>query len=105
MKKGLFLLGLIIIFSVHIALSQYRWITGTVTESNGTLLAGAHVVVKGTCCAAITELNGRFSVKVSSDTSLVTITFIGMNKSEIIVGQEKELKVILHSPAIAYEQI
>ncbi|MDE7126995.1 MAG: carboxypeptidase-like regulatory domain-containing protein, partial [Bacteroidales bacterium] len=58
--------------------SQERTITvsGTVTDENGEPLPGAGVLIEGTSSGEITDLDGKYSIRVGSQGALV-FSFIG----------------------------
>lgn len=45
-------------------------VSGTVTDSKGEPLLGASVVEKGTTTGAITDIDGKFQIKASSEKRL-----------------------------------
>ena len=49
---------------------------GVVTEADGTPVTGASVVVKGTKNAAITDIDGRFSLSGIASGSVLTISYL-----------------------------
>ena len=64
--------------------SKSRKITGKVSDSNGDVIIGANVVVKGTTNGTITDIDGNFSIEVSSSDVLL-ISYIGFLSQEIRV--------------------
>lgn len=52
-------------------------VKGTVIDENGEPIIGASVVEKGTSNGAVTDLDGKFSLRVSSPNAQVQITYIG----------------------------
>lgn len=63
-----------------------RTLTGTVIDaSTGEPLIGVNVKVKGESTGTITDLNGKFSIKVTSHSELEA-TYIGYKKQTLMVG-------------------
>ena len=74
-----------------IAAQQTRIVSGQVVDSNGESIIGANIVEKGTANGTITDFNGKFSLKVAPNATLV-ISYIGyktieMKASEVKAGQ------------------
>jgi len=68
-------------------------VTGKIVDENGESVPGATVIQKGTTNGNITDIDGRFSLLVPSDATLV-ISYIGFKSIEISVGGKTELGVI-----------
>lgn len=64
---------------------QQRIVSGTVTDAaTGEALVGVSVVVKGTTVGALTDINGRFNIPVSSAEPVsLQLSFIGYATQEI----------------------
>ena len=74
-----------------IAAQQTRTVSGQVVDSNGESIIGANIVEKGTANGTITDFDGKFSLKVAPNATLV-ISYIGyktieMKASEVKAGQ------------------
>ena len=61
-------------------------ISGTVVDEFGEGLPGTTVVEKGTSNGTVTDLDGKFTLKVAPGTTLV-ISFIGFDKLEVPAQQ------------------
>lgn len=73
------------------AAQQTRTVSGQVVDSNGESIIGANIVEKGTANGTITDFDGKFSLKVAPNATLV-ISYIGyknieMKASELKAGQ------------------
>ena len=89
------LLGLML-FSVTSALAQTA-VTGTVvSEEDGQPVIGASVVVSGTKVAAVTDVNGRFSITVPEGKRL-TVSYVGMQTRT--VSPRPSMKIVLQPNA------
>lgn len=71
-----------------------KQITGVITDKNGEALIGANVTVKGTTNGTITDLDGKYTLNVSSNSTLL-ISYIGYNLQEISVGDRNTINVTL----------
>ena len=71
-------------------------VKGTVVDSNGEALIGASVVVKGnTSVGTITDFDGNFSFSVPSESSIIVVSYVGMNTKEVKVGKHRTFNVTL----------
>ena len=63
-----------------------RTLLGTVTDATtGETLIGVNIVVKGTTQGTVTDMDGKFSIEVTSNTEL-EISYIGYKTQVIDVG-------------------
>ncbi|WP_246581462.1 SusC/RagA family TonB-linked outer membrane protein [Echinicola shivajiensis] len=77
-------------------------ISGTVLDEEGVGLAGATVKIKGASSGTITDLDGKFSLKVPDNNTVIVVSYVGFHSKEIIVGNQSELKIVLES---AYQNL
>ncbi len=71
-------------------------VKGHVADGSGGELIGATVRVKGSPnVATITDIDGNFELAVPSESSVLTITYIGMNTTEMKVGKKRVFNVKL----------
>ncbi len=98
---------LLIVFALcsRFAFSQKIAVSGTVTsKEDGLPVIGASIVEKGTTNGTITNLDGVYNLQVSAGATLV-ISYVGLEKQERKVGNEKVINVILTSGAVAIDEI
>jgi len=75
--------------------NQQRTVTGNVKDSNGVPIQGASVFIVGTNNGTTTDANGNFSLEVSGSNPVVSVTYIGYLKSEVTVGNQQNLNIVL----------
>ena len=68
-------------------------VTGKVVDKSGESLIGVSVKVKGSSVAAITDVNGAFSINNISSSDILVFSYIGMNNQEVKVGSQTLLNV------------
>ena len=73
-------------------------VQGTVNDELGEPIIGASVKVQGTNDGAITDLNGNFSVKASSNATL-TISYVGYLTQHVKVAGKTNITVVLKEDA------
>ncbi|WP_423130278.1 SusC/RagA family TonB-linked outer membrane protein [Gaoshiqia sp. Z1-71] len=85
MKRIAFLLAIFAI-GLQSVLAQTREISGTVTSADdGSSIPGVSVSVKGTTLGTITDLDGRYILKVPQDASTLVFSFVGMQTQEVAI--------------------
>ena len=81
-----------------------RTVTGVVTDAQtGDPLPGVTVVVKGTTRGAVTDVNGRYSIRVSGD--VLVYSYVGFENEEITVGNRSSINVRLQEDSSALEEV
>ncbi|HEY4785198.1 MAG TPA: SusC/RagA family TonB-linked outer membrane protein, partial [Bacteroidales bacterium] len=65
-------------------------VKGKIVDEKGEPLPGASILQKGTSNGTITDINGNFSLSVSSGDTLI-VSFVGYKNMEIPVGGQTEL--------------
>jgi TonB-linked SusC/RagA family outer membrane protein len=104
--RNLLLTMMIALFSVSVSMGQGRVVTGTVTEADtGEPIPGANVIVKGTSSGSVTDLDGNFTVNVSSDDAVLLFSFVGFVSQEIPVGNQSTIDVVLESDVTALSEV
>lgn len=78
-------------------------VKGTVKDSNGEPLPGAAVTIQGKSIGTITDLDGKFSLDVPANSTLV-ISFLGFTSQTISVGNQTEINVVLEEEAAALDE-
>ncbi|MBK0383102.1 TonB-dependent receptor [Pedobacter sp. SD-b] len=97
MRKKILLFLLVIGFTLSAAFAQTRLITGKVTDSTtGETLIGVSVTVVGTKTGTQTDVNGNYSIKAASGSTL-TFTYIGFKVKSVKISEQKTLNVILEN--------
>lgn len=105
MKKT-FLIVLLFFAVAAMAVAQERTITGTVTsEADGLSLPGVSVSVKGTSIGAVTNVDGKYNIKVKSGNDILVFSFIGMQTKEVKVGTSKVVDVKLKDDAMGLDEV
>ncbi|PZX48933.1 SusC/RagA family TonB-linked outer membrane protein [Algoriphagus chordae] len=94
--KKILLLGLSLFLVSAVAFAQGRKVTGIVTSGeDGEPIPGATVLVKGTSVGAATDIDGKYSLTIPTEGSVLVFSFIGTNTQEIQIGQQSVIDVVL----------
>lgn len=74
-----------------------RTITGTVTDaSDGTPIIGANIIIKGTTTGVITDMDGNFTIDVTSK-DVLEVSYIGYKTRKVTVGDLGIISIKLSS--------
>ncbi len=84
---------------------QTKKVTGKVTDSNGTSIPGASVVVKGTTTGIVTDNNGDYSLSSVPVKATLQFSFVGMKLKEIVVGSKTLINVVLEEESIGLNEV
>ncbi len=105
MKNFKNLLFVALFFITATILGQTK-ITGTIVDETNQPLPGASVVVKGTSNGTSTDFDGKFSLKVKSNTGTIVVSFIGYKSTEVTFSSSKKnLTIKLVEDAGALDEI
>lgn len=86
--KKIFLLTILAMLGFRgLNYAQDKTLTGKVKDAkDGSVLAGASVVAKGTSIGTVTNSLGEFTLKVPVSVSVLTVSFIGYASKDVPVG-------------------
>ena len=91
--KSLFLLVCLVLSGTTV-FAQEKTVTGVITDSFNEPLIGASIVVQGTANGVITDLDGKYSIKVTPGATL-QFSYVGMEKQSVKVGNQSVINVQL----------
>ncbi len=93
---GRFFVILMCLFASVSAMAQARQVTGQILSSEDNQpLPGASVVIKGTATGTVTDLDGKFSLSIPGDNTLLMISYVGFATQEVAVGKESVINITL----------
>jgi TonB-linked SusC/RagA family outer membrane protein len=72
-------------------------VTGKVTNSEGVILSGATVRLKGTSIATLTNEEGLFTIKVPDRKGVLVVSYVGMADKEVSASGDLPINVLLSS--------
>lgn len=79
-------------------------VSGTVVDATGAPLPGATVRERATGNGTVTNIDGHFSLSVSSEASL-EVSFVGYATKVVSVAGQQELKIVLVEDAAALDEV
>ncbi len=84
LKSNLFrVLLLVMALILNIEVFAQTTVNGLVIDSNREPVIGASVLVKGTTTGAATDFDGRFTLKVPDENSILVISYVGCETREV----------------------
>lgn len=78
-------------------------VTGTVKDETGESLPGATVTIKGTTTGTVTDIDGKYSIKVPGAETILEFSFVGYKAKEVTVGTQAIINVTLSSDNVLDE--
>lgn len=90
---------------ISMSLFSQHTITGTVTDENSDLLIGVSVVVKETATGVTTDFDGKYSITVQNDKSILEFSYIGMKTKEVEVGTSNVIDVVLSEDGATLSEV
>lgn len=92
-----------------LAFAQQQTVTGTVYDESGLPLIGVSVQEKGTSNGAITDMDGKFSVKLSPEATgggkMLIFSYIGYKPQEVSLDGRTDIQVTLSEDAEQLEEV
>lgn len=86
------------------AQQQKRNISGTVIDGYGDPIIGANIMEKGTANGTISDINGNFTLGISSGTSFV-VSYIGYLTQEVNIGAASSYSIVMAEDANTLEEV
>ena len=103
LKKRIFLMFLLLGISFGMY-AQTITVRGTVKDATGETLLGVNVVEQGTTNGTITNLDGKYEIKVNRNASLV-FTYIGYKTKTVPINGKLLLDVLLDADVLGLEEV
>ena len=80
-------------------------VTGVVVDTQGMPVVGATVYEKGTTNGTTTNAEGSYTIDVTSNSSVVEISFIGYKTVEYVASSTELKRVVLTEDALAMDDV
>jgi len=103
MIKKLFLCVCALLLSSSMLIAQ-KTVTGTISDPNGPI-PGVSILEKGTTNGRETDFDGNFSLKVTDDNAILSISYLGYKTKEVAVAGKTTLNVTLEEDAEQLDEI
>jgi TonB-linked SusC/RagA family outer membrane protein len=88
------------------ALQQGVVVTGSVVDMNSReALPGVTIQIKGTLEGTVTDIDGRYRIRVAGPESILVFSFVGYQRQEITVGGQTTINVELPLSLAALDEV
>lgn len=84
---------------------QEKIVTGTVSDETGELLPGANIQVEGTQIGTVTDLSGKYSIKIPATGSVLVFSYIGYLSERITVTDQTVIDVELTPDLVGLDEV
>ena len=106
MKKISLLLAFLGFIGLQVVFAQTRNLSGSVTSGDdGSSIPGASVIIKGTTLGTVTDMDGKFSLKVPPTAKTLIIAFVGMASQEIAIGNQTTINIKLTAERLSVDEV
>jgi TonB-linked SusC/RagA family outer membrane protein len=106
MRKKLFLTIIMFLVLLGSAFAQERSVSGRITSAvDGSPLPGVNVVVAGTNSGTISDVNGRYTIKVPAGSNVLEFTFVGMKPYSVPLGTSNVVDVVMENSEEMLEEV
>ena len=86
--------------------SQVRTIKGTITASDTKeTLPGATILVKGTTVGTVSDIDGKYSIKVSLQNPVLVISYMGYQTLEVQAGEKLVIDAVLQTQKTSLDEV
>lgn len=85
--------------------AQSRVVSGTVKDAHGLEVIGATVSIPGTKAAAVTDINGKYSIEVPANAKQLKIDYIGFSDATITIGNRSSIDVVMSENAQMLDEV
>jgi len=84
-----------------------KTIRGTIVDETGEPLIGATVLIKGTTIGTITDIDGKYTLKIPADVSkpVITADFIGYDRQELAVQSDTVGQIAMKPDQLAMNEV
>lgn len=84
--------------------AQEQEVSGTVTAEDNTPLPGVSVFLKGSSAGSVTDVNGRYSIRVPAQ-GILLFSFIGMRNTEASINGRTTIDVAMQTDVSQLEEV
>ncbi len=106
MKKISLLFAFLGFMGVQVLFAQTRELKGIVTSAeDGSSISMASVSVVGTSIGTLTDVNGKFTIKIPTDAKVLKVSFVGTASIEMPISRSNMYIFKLKAQAVAVEEV
>lgn len=80
-------------------------VSGNIKGDDGASLPGVNIIEKGTINGAITDIEGNFQLRVSSEDAVLSLSFVGYLQEEVPIEGRSTINVTLYPDIMALGEV
>ncbi len=104
-KKLLISFLLLLAVSFTTAIAQIT-VTGTVISADDEEpIPGVSISIRGTTTGTVTDVEGNYSIEVPDEEAILEFSFVGKQREEIVVGEQRTIDVELESDVVGLDEV
>lgn len=103
--KRILVLTLMVLQFASLAWSQPVKVSGKVTDTRGEPLPGVNIVEKGTTNGTISDMEGAYSINLTSSSAVLVFSYVGFAVQEIPVGTNTVINVQLSEKTVGLDEV
>ncbi|MCD8385659.1 MAG: TonB-dependent receptor [Bacteroidales bacterium] len=104
LKSRFWLLTVMLLWALSAAAQST--VTGTVFDPTGEPVIGASVTEKGQTMGVPTDIDGRFTIKVSNlKSAVLVVRYVGMDTKEVPVNGKTSIDITLSDSSVALDEV
>jgi len=84
---------------------ETRKIIGVVLDESNLPIPGASVFVAGTAIETLTDFDGKFTLNIPVDVTVLSVSYVGFETKEINIENKTEIKVMLSEAASQLDEV
>jgi len=105
MKKVIFLLSMLLIsIGITAQTTPPYTVTGVVTDADHEPMVGVSIIEKGTSNGAMTDIDGKFSLKVGPK-AVLRVSYIGYVTQEVSVGNKTSVNIVMQEDNLELDEV
>jgi Ca-activated chloride channel homolog len=103
--KTIFLVSILAAFVFVQSSFAQKTICGKITDEGGENIPGVNILVKGTSIGTLTDMNGDYCITVPDSSSILIVSFMGMETKELAIKGNKKLNVELSFSDVSMDEV
>lgn len=104
--RKLFAMAILMILTVVHASAQGKVVSGIVKDVElGDPIPGVNILIQGTQTGTVTDFEGKYSLTVPSDETVLVYSFVGYRSTEVTVGSRSNIDVTMEYDVAALNEI
>ncbi|MBK8880856.1 MAG: carboxypeptidase-like regulatory domain-containing protein [Bacteroidales bacterium] len=84
---------------------QQRSVSGVITDETGNPLPGVNITVEGTTTGVISDINGKYSINLSTQSAVLVFSFMGYNTQKVTTDGSAPVNIQMITSALALGEV